>query len=1184
MKPWLNKEQKAQFDKSLLESWGKDKYDSITSFHENVLLSAGAGCGKTTTLSIRVLYQFLVYGISVSNMLILTFTNNSAREMKERIKKVFLKESQSSSPWLTKEAKEALKKEALVVDTANISTFDSFANALVRKYADLLSVSPDFSVVDKIVTEYKFNKILLKIIDDKFEKNDPKIQQFFKRNLDEDNQLLIREVKSIQSSLPSFMEGRSVLNHWKRQFDIEKVLTNAYKIIYEYVFQRIQRFYEATDTFLQTYSDAEALGSSTNFFQGIKNRLSDLLNDKKKNGDYYGELLSIQQKLKEISFTGPRKKRSTPEGNVWQPKSYQWFASTYRERFPDDEEFKIAKDRKDELKDHLDRLVGLISGILKPETAKKVQEKEEESIQFVIDLYKEAETALDAFKKEHNAYTFKDIQEKTILLLNTDELVRSEVRNKFQSIMVDEYQDSDFLQEHLLGILGTTEANFQKSNLNFDRHITFMVGDVKQSIYGFRNAKPELFLSKYNNPVGMNVRVIKMNANFRSSQVVINNVNSFFNLLMTSSVGGVDYRKDTNQQILYGNHSLDNINNQTVSCLPSLYFDKESLSDSNPTLKLNSQTAASISAYKACEMIKKVVDSKAVKLDGKEPIGFKDFAVLVRRASDAIPFVDALNKLNVPYALDIDNDLKSQDIFKILQNLIRTLSLYLMRKKDPLLFKNHPSLLDGFKHSIASVERSFLLNVKDFQLVEDMKWVVGKSEKKPLVIEHLDSILKDHPKEETSLLEYLFLLIEEFDIYSKIARVDNADETLSYFYVFISLIESLSKVDFSIDDVYDFFKELNGGSLNDSMLKEKTFKAKGNSVILTTIHKSKGLEYPFVLLPMNFTKKNNSKNQAPLVCHPLLGFFEKTTKEMRDLIHMDYPLDLKGQEWDPALRTPVYVTPQMLAYSILQEQNDSSETLRLMYVAMTRAKIETIFSFTADPKEEEEELEYSPSLPSTLFEFASLGFDSIFNLKPMDVAKLKVSQFVFVPHKTIQPYPEGQTVSFTIFKEPCLPATLFKEGESSIQRASEGTPETFDKSVLDYGTHMHSELELLDWSSFPKEQPSVSFIKDLKERREILDFIQSPFMKRLGEKNPVFYQEFAFVDPDSGIEGYMDLLVQNEEGITIIDYKLSTTNNPAYQNQLRVYRKNASLRFKVPESKIHCYLYSILKREFVKIL
>lgn len=186
--------------------------------------------------------------------------------------------------------------------------------------------------------------------------------------------------------------------------------------------------------------------------------------------------------------------------------------------------------------------------------------------------------------------------------------------------MVDEYQDSNNSQEELLMLLGTDEeqllamdddnkvftVNFVENR--FNRNITFMVGDVKQSIYGFRNAKPDLFMSKYQNPEDNNFELLTMTDNYRSDSQVVDEVNSFFTSNMTLQVGGVDYANDINQQIKASNKTLNQISSTDFNDLGSYDYDFED--KELPAKITNGQLKKHIIAFDIAKKIKSWVESK----------------------------------------------------------------------------------------------------------------------------------------------------------------------------------------------------------------------------------------------------------------------------------------------------------------------------------------------------------------------------------------------------------------------------------------------------------------------------------------------------------------------------------------------------------------------------------------------
>lgn len=1213
----LNDNELADFNEFLMKKYGtspdgshNSKFEAITTFNKNILLSAGAGCGKTTTLSLRVLYGILVKDLSVSDMLILTFTNNAAREMKDRIKDD-LKEfatKKEKYPFINEEASKKLLDEAEKVDSAQISTFDSFSNAIVRKYADRLGVSPTFTILDQTVNDYMFYKAEDEKINEEFNNPNSKIRSFFDRDVSTNSGLLKSMIASLEKMRQTESNAEDIFDNWKENYlsNQEEIQNNATLYCLNYFVEYMMALGAVLDQFRLDYVDVQANDeeNSATFFERAAVKIRKI--GKKyyylECQDYYSEVQNMIHDMENISFQG---KKSGPK-EIFRPMDRSWWKNEVVSQYEgDDQKLELLEKQKKCIKESYDNIKNSLIKILPTETSVALMDKNAEYIDYAIELNKKIHQIVQEQKKEHNAYTFFDVSYMCLKLLKENSDIREEEKNRIKTIMVDEYQDSNNSQEELLMLLGTDEeqllamgddnkvftVNFVENK--FNRNITFMVGDVKQSIYGFRNAKPDLFMSKYRNPEDNNFELLTMTDNYRSDSQVVDEVNSFFTSNMTLQVGGVDYANDINQQIKASNKTLNQISSTDFNDLGSYDYDFED--KELPAKITNGQLKKHIIAFDIAKKIKSWVESKKVivteKRDGsRRPAEYRDFAILVRAKNQANPYVKAFSSLNIPCTLDIDQDFKMNTATMVLENLVK-LEYYLTEMKSGRKLTNDE--LDSYKHCIASVERSFLLNVKDIQIIEDVKNCLSLDEaKRPLVLKMLDEVNVPGESEIKSPNQIIKEIFSKFDVYYKISTLNNPDEILSSYNFFIGEIDNLSSMGFSYNEFIEYFKELREGNLFDTPQELKLYKARGNSILITTIHKSKGMEYPFVIVPMSNKGPKSKEENGSLIFDEKYGFIPSFTKADRDFIREQCPRDNskkdkngEGKIWNPDKKNEFnFVIPQLLAHELQKEKDDLSEHLRLVYVALTRARLANVMVFS-NSITMKSRLYYSTRLqPKSFEDFGARASHSFMRLQHGDCVHYSMEDIISDVDKSNIPYKQEllDSNSFSIRLCDPLPDSVTRNKLNNFARASKADSVFADKDNEKFGTKLHLELENLDWSNYPT-LPKSDFIKNEREKMLIDKFIRSDFISNLVGRHPQFYQEFEFIDPVSHHEGSIDLAIVTDDTSYVIDYKTSSTADLAYRRQVSIYRKNLAELLNIDIHKIECYLYSIIEGKFVKV-
>lgn len=445
-------------------AWTKEQEEAITRTGTNIIVSAGAGSGKTAVLTERTIRK-LLNGESINKLLILTFTNAAAGEMRERIRR-------------------ELKKSGLVdeldnIDSAYITTFDSFALSVVKKYHYLLNVPKNISIMDSSIEIVKTDEIINDIFLDMYSRDDFKkfIGDFCYKS-DDNVKEVIKELNKKLDLLPNKIEYLS--NYTDKFFSLD----NINKYVDEYL-DLIKKKVSQINT------PYENLVSLTDNKYIEKFNLEPLLNSK-----------TYEDIKMNIGLIGsPRKNQNCSPDFV-----------IYKDLIM--EKIKALKEYT-RFNDVLDIKESLLS--IKP------------YIKVICDIIIKLDLEFNKYKKEKNLYTFSDIALMSIKVVSENEDVKEELKNSFSEIMLDEYQDTSDIQEKFINLI---------SNNN-----VYMVGDIKQSIYRFRHANPYIFRDKYDNYSKNNGGIkIDLLKNFRSREEVLDNINLIFNLIMDNNIGDAEYK------------------------------------------------------------------------------------------------------------------------------------------------------------------------------------------------------------------------------------------------------------------------------------------------------------------------------------------------------------------------------------------------------------------------------------------------------------------------------------------------------------------------------------------------------------------------------------------------------------------------------------------------------------------
>lgn len=804
-------------------TWSDEQKLAIEYASSNVLISAGAGSGKTAVLTERV-YHLIKNGADITRFLILTFSKDASAEMKKRVRKRLLEDPTT-------------RHLAPLAEAAHIETFDAFALFLVKKYSHKIGVSPNIKIIDNNI---------LKITKSKF--RDEVLTHYNK----EKNETLIGLIKNYCFSdykiLNDFIDeliNKAELSEDKYHF-LDNLVDKYFneKVVNLFIDAKLSIMQEAINYCIRLSSEI----GDVKDYENISNYLDEL----RKNMKDFDQLTSTYENLK-----FPIKPKSATDTYV-------------RETIKSVIERNLIKYEEYGSKDEI------VSSYL----------KHKDEVALFAKIAREVIEKVDEFQKDKAAYSFSDVANMALRVLDIVE-VSKEMRDYFQYILVDEYQDTSMLQEKVI-------QKLSKNNV-------CMVGDVKQSIYGFRNADCTIFQQKYdaykNNDGGY---LINLNKSYRSRKEVVDLVNEMFSDLMIKATNPIDYKDG--HVFEYGFKEYDTLVNKNQNyCLDIYDYD---IVKGQKNGDIESEIMANDIINKINNKFQ-VYDKDTHKL---RDASFKDFAVIMAKGKRFKDIKKTFAKYGIPTRVTYDEPVKESPIAYVIKNL---LIIYRGLLKD--------EIDDSFIHAYTSISRSFLYRYKDEDIYKTVK---NNSFKNSEICETIYRFLDEVRYSPLSTI--LKRTVEEFDIYRKVGRITQFASNTNKVELFISLTKSMDELGYDIDDLVQYFEDIDELDLEipyvDSDVSE-------DSVTLITMHRSKGLEYPIIYLPQLDGKSQSESSSAFIVDDtfgpiiPNSGMNQKSSL----LLHMHKTQELKKRY---------------------------EERLRLFYVAVTRAREKVIMLYGVNNKKE----------------------------------------------------------------------------------------------------------------------------------------------------------------------------------------------------------------------------------------
>ena len=1028
-----------------MPKWTNEQQLAIGHEGENIIVSAGAGSGKTAVLSERVLRK-LKSGVGIKQLLILTFTKAAAAEMRERIRANIKKNPDLAS-------------QLLELDGAYITTFDSYSLSLVKKYHYLLNVSKNIQIGEASVFTIRENEFLDEILMRRYENPTSDFTKLIYDFCTKDDDSLKKSILKINHAL---------------DLRYDKV---------EYLTFYIDTFYQpdTIESYCQLY--VSKLFSLQEEMQNIIESLCPLLEEKvsEKVYSFYRKFLDSKTYDEMVGSLDERAPQ-TPRNSEDDVKAYFAKLSELRKRAKDYLMYPSYQEMKD--------AIWATEGYAKE----------------IVSILLELDQKMMELKHEEDTYDFTDISKMAIQLLLDHPDIKEEVKQSFQEIMIDEYQDTSDLQETFISLI----AN----------HNVYMVGDIKQSIYRFRNANPYIFKEKYENyQKGIDGFKIDLNKNFRSRKEVLDNVNLMFDLLMDSVVGGADYK--ASHRMVFGNNSYEEQGKSDTSHQMEVYrydYDKSS-----------EYSKEEIEAFWIAQDIKKKIESGYLVYNFKEenakprPCKYQDFVNMLDRSTNFGLYKKIFTYFGIPLAVKKDESIKSTTDLLLFSNILTFIFKIYHHEYDTMYY-----------HTYASIARSFLFSLSDQEIFQT---ITGKRITESSIYQLAEPIAKE--LDGLSTTELLDRILTAFSYYEKLLCVGDIDSALARIDNLKRIAKGFESIGMTPSMFQEYLVEL---TENDQLdLKYKVSEDASNAVQIMTIHASKGLEFPICYFASLDVKFN-----------------------MRDM-NDRFLYDNKTGIITPYFKEGIGDTILKSLYKERYTMEEVSEKIRLFYVAVTRAKEKMIFVLPS--REWDKGTDYDSKVS-----WSSLAdmLDSIRDvLSPYTLSiDLKEIPLTHAYHTlTKKEYP----ASFSHYVEEEISIPVKPIGQERFSKTTSHILSKQELRAMKFGEHMHEVFESIDIL-----HPNLEKLSKF-EKEKVTLFLKHDIVRNAPQ---AVYQEYEFMTELDGKmqHGIIDLLLQYENRYVIIDYKLKEVTDEAYRKQLDGYKKYIYQKTGKP---VEAYLYSILDDRMV---
>lgn len=856
-----------------------EQEEAIYSQGHNILVSASAGSGKTFVMANRIVEK-IKSGIDIESLFISTFTKKAAAELRMRLEKDLKKASYKSQDSVEKQRiKLALQK----LPHADIGTMDSFTQKLLRENFNRVDIDPNFRILadqteSDLLKQEVFDDLVEQYLSEQTEiketaKIDKKTFEKLVKNFSKD-----RNIKGFQSVV------YTVYNFASATENPENWLKNEFLKGFDFY----QKFSDLPESFSQDVTlQLEAFILDLQKALAEKNLTGKTLEKAQIVVDNQEHLLGSLARRDYLQFTEIFR---SLDFSRWSLKKDEILAESFKSVIGSKTDPGLVRDFLEKIK-HLSTIEKY-----QPE-AKVLAENLQKFVLYFYDVYLER-------KRSENAFEYSDIAHFAIKILEENPDVAMAYRNKYSEIMIDEYQDTSHVQEAMLRLLSKNGDG--SDNL-------FMVGDIKQSIYGFRLADPRLFLKKYTayadetNPN----QLIRLKENFRSRGEVLSFTNEVFKHLMDEEVGEMIYGKE--EELVQGN-LVDYPEQLEENFYPELLLYEEDISEDESEQMSDGEIKA------VAQQIKELIASD-------ENLDYKDIALLVRSKSQNNKIEDILKAYDIPVVLD-------EGRVDFLKSLEVTLILDVLRAIDnplydiPLVATLRSPMFNFTEDELTRISLNAGSDTRFWQKLQlNDSELINKALKTKI-----DSFLEKFTEwrklvNEVPIHELLWKIYTETYYMDYVGALPNGEMRQANLHALSVRAESYESSGYK--GLFRFIKMIDKFMEQNNDLASVNIKLPQNAVRVMTFHKSKGLEFDVVFL-MNLQTKFNQKDlRDSVILTRENGLGMKYTADLKNesAVETDFPYALVKMETLPYL-----VNKDLKRNAML------SEEMRVLYVAFTRAK------------------------------------------------------------------------------------------------------------------------------------------------------------------------------------------------------------------------------------------------------
>ncbi|MBD8025371.1 helicase-exonuclease AddAB subunit AddA [Ureibacillus sp. Re31] len=886
-------------------TWTDEQWKAIWATGQDTLVSAAAGSGKTAVLINRMIEKVISKEnpIDVDELLVVTFTNASAAEMRHRMAEALEKEIAKDS------RNQHLRRQLSLINKAQISTLHSFCLAIVRQYAYLIEIDPGFRIANEGESALLRDDVLAEVLEEAYDSEDEeKVNAVYRLvdsfTSDRDDQAIETLIDKLYETSRVHPEPTKWLRSLPKQYDLPEHVT------------------------IDDLDFIEPLKNSIKFsleeaWEHIEEVRQLAL---KPDGPYaYGETAELDFALIDEAIR-------IMEHSTWQ-EAYQFFNSlkwSTLARMKKDSCDPVLQERAKKKRDQAKKIVSQMKDsffLRKPERLLQEIRLMAPIIETLVELTEAYSKKFKEAKLQRGLVDFSDLEHYALDILTVKEdgklhpsPVALDFKQKFKEVLVDEYQDTNMLQETILQLV--------KSGSEMDGNL-FMVGDVKQSIYRFRLAEPMLFLNKYlhfeEDPVSNGLK-IDLNANFRSRQEVLHGTNFIFEQIMGETVGEIVYDEKAG---LKPGAPYDSV--EMPIELAIIYeeqdedvdeIDEEAEMDFiiEEEIKKSQQEARFI-----IKRIRELMDSGATVYDTKQkdpakrirPMQYSDIVILMRSMTWSNDLVEEFKAAGIPLFAE-----SSKGYFEALEVMVM---LNVLKVVDnpyqdiPLASVLRAPFIGCTENELAKIRLvnrkvPFYDAVKQFVEEEQIGIQSETSEKLQRFLQQLNTWR--NLARRGSLSNLIWRIYLDTNYYEMVGAMANGKQRQANLRTLYDRALMYEKTSFR--GLFRFLRFIDRmRSRGDDLGVAKSIGEKDDVVRLVTIHSSKGLEYPVVFvagLGRSFNQMDFSNSY---------------------LFDQQFGLAVKAIDPDDRI---MYTSLPFLAMKEKKILEMKAEEMRILYVAMTRAK------------------------------------------------------------------------------------------------------------------------------------------------------------------------------------------------------------------------------------------------------